>query len=636
VIIDGTNNGEVVDYVVTRYRELKDHRKVKEIKWMECVRAYMSDFPRIWDVRKETEMRSARFVPLSFDSVETLEATLMSMVMPEGRWIRLTPAIPGKLPYDDKAAEEMEALIYSQHQQMKFRREFKKFVKQMAIVGNAPYQVGWRQDRVVDYPAFEAAMRQWQIVHQESWGKFQQAMEDWQRLSEIAQAKGEPPPPKPSIVMPEPPPSGATQSDQIAYAGPTFMTGDIFNFVIDPFSPDRNHPIMIKRSFAPKSAIIKMSQKNEFGYSVYENTQNVEEKEIRVARDQDHMIEQYDAFGLQVPSGKAVEIKESWGTMHITNGHRDGRSVFVSFVATVANDSDLIRFEPTFMWSGESPVGMGTYRDVPGQVYGIGALEMALGVQDLVNARTNQNIDIVNFAVNPEYKAVDDGYVRSKMVSSPSKIHWVGDINNLVPLDKNLQGLNISFQDVTLLKNEFKMITKSGAPLASDSRESATKTRLDSRMLGGDVSKIALHIEDTVLTEIIQKQLELTSQYMTTEQAVRALQSGAANFKSVSPKTARQGWGVQVMGTQFSADRMERAENLMMFQQLVLGNPVALPSVKVLALLKKVYRELGFSDEDEIFNDEQTAMDILSEMIKFGMVGSPAQAPSAPEAAANV
>ena len=81
---------------------------------------------------------------------------------------------------------------------------------------------------------------------------------------------------------------------------------------------------------------------------------------------------------------------------------------------------------------------------------------------------------------------------------------------------------------------------------------------------------------------------------------------------------------------------MERAENLMMFQQLVLGNPVALPSVKVLALLKKVYRELGFSDEDEIFNDEQTAMDILSEMIKFGMVGSPAQAPSSPEAAANV
>ena len=117
MIIDGTNNGEIVNYVVTRYRELKDHRKVKELKWMECVRAYMSDFPRIWDVRKETEMRSARFVPLSFDSVETLEATLMSMVMPEGRWLRLTPAIPGKLPYDDKAAEEMEALVYNQHPQ---------------------------------------------------------------------------------------------------------------------------------------------------------------------------------------------------------------------------------------------------------------------------------------------------------------------------------------------------------------------------------------------------------------------------------------------------------------------------------------------------------------------------------------
>jgi len=77
-----------------------------------------------------------------------------------------------------------------------------------------------------------------------------------------------------------------------------------------------------------------------------------------------------------------------------------------------------------------------------------------------------------------------------------------------------------------------------------------------------------------------------------------------------------------VKGTKFTADQMQRAENLMMFQQLVLGNPMALPAVNVLELLKMVYEELGFSNADQIFNDEATAMDIINQMIQFGLVGS--------------
>jgi len=619
MIIPGVGNQKVVEYVTTRFRELKDMRKTKEAKWMECVRAYMSDFPRIWDIRKETERRSARYVPLSFDAVETLESTLMSMLMPNGRWIDMQPAVSGKLEYDDVAASEMEALIYNQHIQMRFKREFKKLLKQMAIVGNAPYQMGWRQDLAVDYPAFQAAMQEWQIIHREEWMKYQTAMEEWRMAAQAAAIKGQAPPPKPQLTMPEPPPAGG---QNVAYAGPTFQCGDIFNFVVDPFSPDRDHPVMIKRSFVPRSAIIAMAQRNDFGYSVYENVQGLEEREIRISRDQEHMTDTYDAFGLQVPSGKAVEIKEAWGTLEIPYAMSDGREVFTAFVATVANDSRLIRFEPTFLWSGKAPVGLATYRDVPGQVYGVGALEMALGVADLVNARTNQNIDIVNYAVNPEYKAVDDGFISPNIFSAPSKIHWVGNIENLVPLQKDLQGIQISMQDVTLLKNEFKMITKSGAPLSSDSSESATKTRLDARMLGSDIGKIAEHIEETALWEIITKQVELNSQYLSREQMVRGVQKGSAAMIAVSPQTARMGWGIVVKGTKFTADQMQRAENLMMFQQLVLGNPMALPAVNVLELLKMVYEELGFSNADQIFNDEATAMDIINQMIQFGLVGS--------------
>jgi hypothetical protein len=365
-----------------------------------------------------------------------------------------------------------------------------------------------------------------------------------------------------------------------------------------------------------------MSVKNQFGYSVYDNTSYLTSHDRSVSDDHNHLDTIYSAFGLQVPDSKDVELLSAWGTMEIPNGHEDGRDVFVSFTATVANDMTLLRFEPTFLWSGDSPAQLATFRDVPGQVYGIGALEPALGIQDLANVRANQNIDVVNYALNPEYKGVDDGYIRDRMTSAPSKVHWVGDINNLVPLDKDIRGLQMSMQDVLLLKDEFKLATKSGTPLGGNTSESATKSRLDARMVGADIGMVAEHIEETFLSKCLTLFVELNAQYITEPEIAKATQRGTSAFAYLSPEVIRQGWAILVRGTQYAADRQERSENLMMFFQLVMGNPLLVSAVDQLALARKVYSELGFSDGDDIFNDGEKANQILGEMIRYGLVGN--------------
>lgn len=619
MIISSANEQRVVDYVVSRYRELKDARKVKEEVWMECVRAYLSDFSTVWDTRAKKEGRSARYIPLSFDAVETLHSQITAITMPGNHWIGMSASTPGKLKYDDEAADELKALLYQQIGRMGFARQYDILVKQLAIVGNAPYTVGWRKERVIDYPAFEAGMAQWEILHKKSWEEYSVAMEEWQRIARIAEASGQQAPPPPSLVAPEPPPADAKK---IAYSGPSIEVGDIFNFVVDPFPTDNSHRLCIKRSWMSKAAMLRMAEKNAFGYSVYDNVDNVTPRERRTARDESHLNESYLAFGLQVPEAQQVDVLEAWGTMEIPGGSLDGRSTFVGFCACVANESTLVRFEPTFLWSGETPVRLATYRDVPGQVYGIGALEPALGLADLANVRANQNVDVVSFALSPEYKAVDDGIIAKTLKSAPAKVHMVGDINNLVPIEKNLTGLQLSMQDLVLLKNEFKMVTKSGSPLSGDSRESATKTKTDSMVLGTDIGKVAEHIETTVLREIVDLFVQLNCQYITKPEAARSLQKGQASFVLVSPESIRRGWVISVNGTRYATDKQERAQNLLMFQQLVTGNPMILPVVNLLNLIKKVYEELGFSDSDEIFNDEARADQILSEMIRFGMLGS--------------
>ncbi len=621
MIIGGTNEQAVVGFITTRFRELKDARSEKEDIWMDCVRAYLSEFSAVWDERRNQEGRSTRFMPLSFDAVETLTANISSITTPDDRWIHPEPAISGALKYDDESSEEIRALLLQQLGKMGFRRQYLQLLKQCAITGSCPYLVGWRKDMAVDYPAYQQGMAEWQIDNQVAWARYQDAMQQWQQAAKIAQVSNQQPPPRPSLVAPEPPP---VSRNGVIYSGPTFEVGDIFNFVVDPFSTDTKHQLKFQRSWASKAVLQSMSQKNQFGYSVYDNTANIVEAERRTGVDSGPMIESYSAFGLQVPDSSDVELITGWGTMEIPNGNRDGRSMFVSFNGTVANEVTLLRWEPTFLWSGDSSAQLATYRDVPGQVYGMGAIEPALGVQDLANVRTNQNIDIVNYIMNPEYKAVDDGFVRDTLVSAPSKIHWVGDIGNLVPMEKNIQGLQMSMQDLVLLKNEFKMITKSGAPLAGDSAESATKTRLDARMIGGDVGMVAEHIEDTFLSKVLGLFIELDAQYITEPEMVKSIQKGVSSFTHLSPEVIKRGWAIEVRGTKFSADRQERLQNLMMFYQLVLGNPMMVASVDTLMLGKKVYSELGFSDGDEIFNDAVKADQILGEMITYGLVGSPA------------
>ena len=617
MIIKSVNQEVLASQLLSRYEELKNARAVKEDIWLQCVDAFLCQFPDVWNERAEAEKRSARYVGMSFDAVESNHSAILSMLMPGDNWLGLEPSRAGHIEIDDEAAKDITSLLHQQHYQMGFRSDMSLLVKQAAITGNAPYSVGWRTESAVNYPAFEQAMQAWQVIHKEAWEQYNREMQAWEQQAQLAQAQGSPPPPRPSLTAPEPPPG----NPELAYSGPSFETGSIFDYIIDPYSPDPTNPVVFKRSWLSQSAFDALSTRNSYGYSAYENAEDVQRVERKSGQDASSELAMLSAFGLEAPPGDAIEIIECWGTIETEKGNGE-REAYTGFVGAIANRGSLVRFEPTYLWSGKSPHGMCKYRDVPGQVYGIGALENVLGLQDLINVRVNQLIDIVSFAVNPEYKAIDDGILEETFTSASSKVHWVGNLDNLVPLQKDLSGLGAAMADVESLKQEFRNMVKSVGSNSGPSSESATKTRQSGMAIGSDLGKIATYIEESTLTNIINLMIELNAQYLPEGTAVRMLEDGQPLIKQLSPEAIRKGWVCRVNGTRNTIDKQERLDKLMMFTQLVMGSPLATSAVDLLELLKKIYEELDFGDAGTIFHDEGRANEILGEMVRSGMLGN--------------
>jgi len=616
MIVKGTDPSHVIQFVVDKWTNLKLVRTEKENKWIACMRAYLCAFDDDWQDASKEANRSSRYYSATYDAVETLHSQLMSMILPDDRWMYVEPAMYGRAEYDDDAAEEAFHLLRQQQHECLYHQKISEAMKWLIITGNCPYTVGWRIEKAVNYPAYQAAMAEWEEKNKAEFAEYHKTVAAMEVMRVEAERAGQPPPPPPAdFRVPEPP----AVSRDIAYEGPTIEIGDPFNFVIDPFSPDPKHALRIRRIWVSKETLKQMTEKDDEGYSVYEDTDGLSEANRETAAD-DYLALQYRSFGLNVPINSGVELLEASGTMEIPNGAADGRSVYVSFIATVANRVRLIRFEPTFLYSGELPTQLATYNTVPGQVYGWGPIEPNLGLANLINVRVNQAVDIIAALVNPEYKMVADGVTDPRAKSAPGRRHLVGQLDNLVPLDKDFRGVQFSMAEVDNLVREYRSMTRAITPMGGSTSESATKTALDANVVGTELGKIAQHIELVLIEASLNLFVQMDSQFMSKTRVAKKLQDGKIEITEISPESIR-GWAIRAKGSKHFADRQEQIINLAQFIGQHSMNQLTVPALNLLELMKKQYRLLGFHDEDKVFNDADRAQDILDQMISAGMLG---------------
>ena len=601
---------KIVAYVNDKCTTLRENRREVEVRWQMCVEAYASRFSNeAWVARAKADNRSARYLSLTWDAVQNVVAQMMTMLFPNERWFTVEPGRRGGYAMsDDLDAPKIEHLLRYQHEQMAFKAQMRRMLTWLVVTGNCPWAMYWAKDSAVDYPVYAQAMAAWAQKQADMMTAYNTAMNQYTEGATMSAAMGRPvttPPPQPPTE--EAMPSGSTS---LIYEGPKLVIGDPFNFVLDDAANDELTAFRAVQTWRSKAYLQHLATVDLTGYSVYDNLDQVKDsasyKDDYLSRNPSLA----QAFGMALPKHGAVGLIEACGDFELQLDAAGDDSQYIrSWTAVVANNRTLMKFEPTHLWRREPHIQLARLIDMPGQVYGGGLVENALGLVDATNVRLNQIIDAAAVAINPETKVFDDGvYDPENAESGPGAQHIVGDINNLQPLRKDLQGLSLAFTEIGLLTALVQQMFRSPNASASQRGDnSATRTARDASIMGGSLQDIARYVEDNALGPILDMQLQHSQQYLDENIVMKVVQGGMSEWSTVGPDVVQRRWRNRIVGSANQMIKEKRLQDLLMFVQIISGNPLIMQTVSadLSYLLKVVYEEMGFQDGDKAFPPKQ-------------------------------
>ena len=479
MIIKGVDVSGFATWGADFWRRKKNERIEKEVIWQECWLASVSKFGKTWD--NIQDYRSKRYIPVTQQAVEAVAAHLTQGVMPYDEWFQ----IYGRTPLDDTKAKAVQSLLMWQHQQIGFRTKFAQLVKYACIFGNVPYCVNWeeRTQVVPDQDAFVSQMYE---------------------AGKVSTAMGEP--------MPNPDLAAMPMKEQRVYDGPTLEVGNIFDFVVDRHPNDPDHAPRCMRTFKSKAYLLEMQNKE--GYSIYEGVEDLNEDSGHNETSDGLKREVYRLEGfVEQPRGQ-VELLQFEGDLELP-GPDGVPTIFKNHILVIANRTKVIRFEPSPFAHGKPSWNMFVLYPEPGEVYGRGIIEPALGLQDVINVRANQVIEANTLVINPMFEVVQDGvFDVNEWLSAPGALAVVAQKGNITPIQQIPQAA-LGFQEVGFMMSQHNQSTGAQASFTSEAyQKSATEVAAQSGMTQSRNAETIKHIEYNCLTKIVNMQMQLDQQLM--------------------------------------------------------------------------------------------------------------------------
>jgi hypothetical protein len=481
-------NPEAVQIAVLEsWNRLKDERVDKESRWQECLLAYDSRHGKGY--AEVSQYKSRRYLPLSFEAAENVSSHLTQGIMPHDEWFQMM----GRTPDDEKAAKAMAALMKWQHYRTGFRAKVALLMKQACIFGSVPWAVHWKQDYT-----YSADME----GHADNMAAY------------FAQQH---------LGQQGPPPQVPMQPKRI-YDGPCLEVGNIFDYVQERHHLDVGYPLRIVRQTCSIEYLKQEAIKNNFGWSKYENIEDIRESNTSNLEASDSLKRQIElANGIADMPTDGVELLIAMGDIPLKGNGEN--AVLRNHICVIANRSTLIRCEPSPYAHGKSAWQLFSLVPDPLDLYGKGILESALGIQDLANVRWNQVIEANHRNINQEFVAVLDGiFDVDQFVSAPGAVHQVAQQGNLQALRAQVD-VSSGFSELGFLKSEFNEATNAmKAFTTADYQKSATEISAIQGMMNSRFSEMIRHIETTFLIPCLQMQCDLNQQFMDEETWIRVIE----------------------------------------------------------------------------------------------------------------
>lgn len=551
----------LVQQLVSRFNQWQEDRQPLEAKWRECWDAYLCHMDNFSaDGHGAGPDRSRVMRPVLYEAVEGIHANLVNALLPSDERFF---SVLGKRESDHQHAEIIEAFLRNRLEDLGFSERYAQFLKQAIITGNSVAAVPWVQRR-----------RRQQVV-------------------------------KPVEVLGVPVGERLVEEEVLTYNGPEFDVIDMFNFYVDPNATRFEDAMAIHRLERPLRYIQNLPE-------VYTNTSGLEgmNAESHSATHRTHRGNSQRSTKTVDAVEPMVELLEIWGDFVV------GKQTYENYVCVVANGERLIRFEPNPYHHGMKPFVFTGLIPVPNEIYGIGAIEKCLGLQHAINTLTNQKLDVINISINNPFTYLinDDVFDPNTVVTRPGALIPVKNHDTLKPI-QYLNNFTVAFDEIADLKGEvehatgaLKYLTGAGG---SGHGGKKTATEIQALVSGGaqKINGFINHLENTSLEPFLEMVFASAKQFMTTPETVRlAGKNGDLSFVEILPNVLRQlECQFKIEGSQAALNKGEELNKMVTFIQLVQQQPELADKVDLLPLLKKVYRRLGFNDEDVVFNNAHSS-----------------------------
>ena len=470
MITPGVDQQSVVQYVADTHKKWKSNRLTMEQVWRDCFMYAFSRWKGGGMINTPGSDDQKYYLPAIENMVDTVTAQLCQSVMPGDVFWEILP----RTPQFQENADNLNAVLKWAHQKNHFRAELHKMVKQSVITGNSPWHVSW-------------AIRQTSVPDQQQMLKIEE---------QIRQAQLDGLPPRPMMIP---------QKPLVTYAGTEFFTSSCFDFVKDPWPEDEKSGTRMRRFFRSPLSIAAMGRKNELGYAIYENAQDIPPaNETEMSDNLKQQLKLSIGISGDYEGRDKVEIIECFGDIPVMFEGDTEQTVLVNHVAVIANKNTLLRLEPLPFEHGEIPCDMFKLIDRPGEPYGTGLVERCLGIQDAILDRFTQSIVAHGLAVNPMWFVKPDGmFDPNDFECYPGAVHqYLNEVPKPFEVpDKAMEG----FAEVSMLKGEISEATGAIIDLNTKGERSATETSVVARMGNAKFAELSKTLEDTITTVVRQE-----------------------------------------------------------------------------------------------------------------------------------
>jgi len=561
---------ELEEFFLSTFRRYKDARDEVEEEWLEAWALYFGT-PQSENQRRNDTIKTVGDVSVDwrhristgkcYENVETVLAYLLQATFPTRDWFNVEPLEPG----DNNllVARIIKRLTASKLEQGKFRNAWSIFLRQALITGNSCLALPWREDSKT------------YRVNKKHLIPYSQGV-----IEDELYAKGE------SVTS--------------FSSAPSFECLDVFNVWLDPYAETPRRANLIRKFTLTKAELHSMVDAGEIecdhsdiaSASYWESDEEYLRQDLReyvgITREEGHRK------GL-------VTMYEFWGDIIL-----DDR-VLPNHRLLMMNDK-LVLEEPCEYECGRPFVWLSLI-ETPRQPYGLGIVQPNLGMLHQLSILTNQRLDNLELASNVMWQVVDDGLNSPEEITSePGKVYRVSQPGNLQPIPPPPQAYTATYQEYALLEQLIDKSFGTGAYVGSGQgrggeRVTAAEIAAVREAGGNRLSAIHKSIEDTALSDTLEKVFQLIRQFTLKKEIVRvANEDSNFAYYEIDPEDLNTKVHLTALGSEHVMERQRYIQDRVTFLTTVSQVPQMAQLLNYERILKDLLMHWGFSEPEAYLN----------------------------------